>query len=159
MLRGMWDLPGPGLEPVSPALAGGFLTTAPPGKSPAIISSNIFFFPILSHISFRLSNKVNVRLSGNIPQLLDVLVFFGVFVFFFGFVLFFLLLYFFPCVSVWVICINPSDLTHFLLEPLAYLITVTLNFLSDSSNICDMPESDSNDSFVSWDFFLAFSYA
>ena len=29
---GMWDLPGPGLEPMSPALAGGFLTTAPPGK-------------------------------------------------------------------------------------------------------------------------------
>ena len=28
----MWDLPGPGLEPVSTALAGGFLTTAPPGK-------------------------------------------------------------------------------------------------------------------------------
>ena len=28
----MWDLPGPGLEPVSPELAGGFLTTAPPGK-------------------------------------------------------------------------------------------------------------------------------
>ena len=24
LLRGMWDLPGPGLEPVSPALAGGF---------------------------------------------------------------------------------------------------------------------------------------
>ena len=32
LLRGMWDLPGPGLEPESPALAGGFLTTAPPGK-------------------------------------------------------------------------------------------------------------------------------
>ena len=28
----MWDLPWPGLEPVSPALADGFLTTAPPGK-------------------------------------------------------------------------------------------------------------------------------
>ena len=28
----MWDLPGPGLEPVSPALAGRFSTTAPPGK-------------------------------------------------------------------------------------------------------------------------------
>ena len=28
MLRGMWDLPEPGLEPVSPALAGGFLTIA-----------------------------------------------------------------------------------------------------------------------------------
>ena len=34
LLCGMWDLPGPGLKPVSPALAGEFLTTAPPGKSP-----------------------------------------------------------------------------------------------------------------------------
>ena len=33
LLRGMWDLPGPRIKPVSPALAGGFLTTAPPGKS------------------------------------------------------------------------------------------------------------------------------
>ena len=33
LLHGMWDLPGPGLEPMSPALAGGFLTTVPPGKS------------------------------------------------------------------------------------------------------------------------------
>ena len=32
LLRGMWDLPRPRLEPVSPALAGRFLTTAPPGK-------------------------------------------------------------------------------------------------------------------------------
>ena len=32
LLRGMWNLPRPGIEPVSPALAGGFLTTAPPGK-------------------------------------------------------------------------------------------------------------------------------
>ena len=32
LLCGMWDLPRPGLEPMSPALAGGFLTTAPPGK-------------------------------------------------------------------------------------------------------------------------------
>ena len=33
LFRGMWDLPRPGLKPVSPALAGGFLTTAPSGKS------------------------------------------------------------------------------------------------------------------------------
>ena len=33
LLRGMWDLPGPGLKSMSPALAGGFLTTVPPGKS------------------------------------------------------------------------------------------------------------------------------
>ena len=31
-LRGMWDLPRPGLEPVSPALAGRLPTTVPPGK-------------------------------------------------------------------------------------------------------------------------------
>ena len=32
LLRGMWDLPRPGLEPMSPALAGRLSTTAPPGK-------------------------------------------------------------------------------------------------------------------------------
>ena len=37
LLRGMWDLPRPGLEPVSPALAGGFSTTAPPGKPSLLI--------------------------------------------------------------------------------------------------------------------------
>ena len=33
LLCSMWDLPGPGLEPASPALADRFSTTAPPGKS------------------------------------------------------------------------------------------------------------------------------
>ena len=28
----MWDLPRPGIDPVSPALVGGFFTTEPPGK-------------------------------------------------------------------------------------------------------------------------------
>ena len=37
-LRGMWDPPRPGHEPVSPALAGRLSTTAPPGKP----SSNSF---------------------------------------------------------------------------------------------------------------------
>ena len=32
LLRGTWDPPRPGLEPVSPALAGRLPTTAPPGK-------------------------------------------------------------------------------------------------------------------------------
>ena len=32
LLCGIWDLPRPGLEPVSSALAGRFSTTAPPGK-------------------------------------------------------------------------------------------------------------------------------
>ena len=44
LLHSMWDLPGPGIEPVSPALAGRFLTTAPPGKSPNLflIASEYF---------------------------------------------------------------------------------------------------------------------
>ena len=33
LLRGMWNLPGPGVEPVSPALAGGHLSTGQPGES------------------------------------------------------------------------------------------------------------------------------
>ena len=51
LLCSMWDLPGPGLEPVSPALAGGFLTTAPPGKSlagcldPWLFLGNLLSFP------------------------------------------------------------------------------------------------------------------
>ena len=32
LLRSMWDLPRPGLEPASPALAGRLSTTTPPGK-------------------------------------------------------------------------------------------------------------------------------
>ena len=32
LLHGMWNLPKPGIEPVSPVLAGGFLSTVPPGK-------------------------------------------------------------------------------------------------------------------------------
>ena len=32
-VHGMWDPPGPGIKPVSPALAGRFSTTVPPGKS------------------------------------------------------------------------------------------------------------------------------
>ena len=38
----MWNLPGPGFEPVSPALAGRFLTPGPPGKSsPAILPTHL----------------------------------------------------------------------------------------------------------------------
>ena len=45
LLRGMWDPPRPGLEPVSPTLAGRFSTTAPPGKPPGSI---IFYTTSLS---------------------------------------------------------------------------------------------------------------
>ena len=39
---GAWDLPGPGIEPASPALAGGFFTTEPPGKSLSLFNVLIF---------------------------------------------------------------------------------------------------------------------
>ena len=45
LLRGMWDLPRPVLEPVSPALAGRFSTTVPPGKPYSftfIVTTDIF---------------------------------------------------------------------------------------------------------------------
>lgn len=32
LLCGLWDPPGPGIEPLLPVLAGGFLTPEPPGK-------------------------------------------------------------------------------------------------------------------------------
>ena len=40
LLRGTWDPPRPGLEPVSPALAGRFSTTAPPGKPSNLLLSS-----------------------------------------------------------------------------------------------------------------------
>ena len=36
LLRGIWDPPRPGRKPASPALAGRFSTTAPPGKPPLL---------------------------------------------------------------------------------------------------------------------------
>ena len=44
LLRGMWDLPRPGLEPVSPALAGRFSTTVPPEKP------HVFLFILPLHL-------------------------------------------------------------------------------------------------------------
>ena len=35
------DLPGPGIEPTSPALVGGFFTTEPPGKTMGVIACSI----------------------------------------------------------------------------------------------------------------------
>ena len=43
LLHGMQDFPGPGLEPMSPALAGRFLTTALPGKSPNSVHFKISY--------------------------------------------------------------------------------------------------------------------
>ena len=46
LLRGTWDHPRPGLEPVSPALAGRFSTTAPPGKPLLYVLKVIWVAPV-----------------------------------------------------------------------------------------------------------------
>ena len=55
LLCGMWDPPRPGLEPMSPALAGGLPTTAPPD-----LSSNSQRLP--SAVSFFLCNFYSEQL-------------------------------------------------------------------------------------------------
>ena len=64
LLRGMWDLPRPGLKPMSPALTGRFSTTAPPGK-PLLL---VFYLSIGS-----------LFLLSSFPVFFFVLVFWGVF--------------------------------------------------------------------------------
>ena len=47
LLHGMWDSPEPGTEPMSPALAGRFLSPAPPGKPCLFLEaaqSTIFYY-------------------------------------------------------------------------------------------------------------------
>ena len=50
LLRGMWDPPRPGLEPVCPALAGRFSTTAPPGKPRVNFLYLSPFFYCIAHL-------------------------------------------------------------------------------------------------------------
>ena len=49
-LRGMCDLPRPGLEPMSPALAGRFSTTAPLGKPPIRFLKKFFGVYLLYNV-------------------------------------------------------------------------------------------------------------
>ena len=57
LFRGTWDLPGPEIELMTPALASGFLTTGPLGKSRPCLSIQ----PPVDHAS---SSK-KLFLSGN----------------------------------------------------------------------------------------------
>ena len=63
----MWDLPGPGLEPVSPALAGGFLTTVPPGKPPVWFYSQFTIKIFFSLFLLIPEADTNVWLLSHLP--------------------------------------------------------------------------------------------
>ena len=77
LLPGMWDPPRPGLEPASPALAGGFSTTAPPGKTLLLLfcwEKYLFtklqeiIFPLFPryHSVYSLSYKnTNIKINSN----------------------------------------------------------------------------------------------
>ena len=43
LLRDLWNLPRPGIEPLSPALADGFFASEPPGKSRGFFCLRFFF--------------------------------------------------------------------------------------------------------------------
>ena len=60
---GTWDLPGPGIEPASPASAGGFFTTEPPGKSSSLFSILIFAHGGLLCTRFRVNCYLDLECS------------------------------------------------------------------------------------------------
>ena len=67
----MWDLPGPGVEPVSPALAGRFFTTGPPGKSSHwLFFFHLYLFIFKFYFIFKLYNIVLLlpNIEMNLPQ-------------------------------------------------------------------------------------------
>ena len=64
LLCGMWDLPRPGLEPTSPALAGRFSTTTPPGK-PSFLILLIFVLSLIFLMSLDKSLSILFIFSKN----------------------------------------------------------------------------------------------
>ena len=61
LLRGMWDLPRLGLEPVSSALAGRSSTTAPPGKPSTLTFLYVKFWAIVNTICLFMIESNNYK--------------------------------------------------------------------------------------------------
>ena len=70
----VWDPPRPGIEPVSLAFAGGFLTAGPPGKRRTAASELFSLHAInrfwIMYKFFGVLNYVHVLLQSLIPQIL-----------------------------------------------------------------------------------------
>ena len=50
--QSLWDLPGPGIEPMSLALAGEFLTIGPPGKS-YLVFFNVKLYELFIYVGYQ----------------------------------------------------------------------------------------------------------
>ena len=55
----MWHFPGPGIKSMSPALAGGVLTTGPPRKSCLVLSFILFSFNLFGEIFLLFINFIH----------------------------------------------------------------------------------------------------
>ena len=68
----MWDLPRPGLKPVSPALAGRVSTTAPPGRSQTLKVIGPTYTVLTLKINVRKSNKANFSQDDHLDQVFHI---------------------------------------------------------------------------------------
>ena len=70
---GMWDLPGPGLKPVSPVLSGRFfLTTGPPRKSCHVVLNKSHLDPKKEKELF---GKLRLKEASNWPMGIELILF------------------------------------------------------------------------------------
>ena len=67
-LRGTQDPPRPGLEPVSPALAGRLSTTAPPGKPQEEWLLKLVCVSPICHLKYILCKKTKLHISNSITH-------------------------------------------------------------------------------------------
>ena len=63
----LWNPPGPGIEPMLPALAGGFLHTGPPGKSIYSIFNTSSILPEFSYIHIFVFYSIDLFFISSLP--------------------------------------------------------------------------------------------
>ena len=63
----LWNPPGPGIEPMLPALAGGFLHTEPPGKSIYSIFNTSSILPEFSYIHIFVFYSIGLFFISSLP--------------------------------------------------------------------------------------------
>ena len=66
LLLGLWDLPRPGIQPVSPALVGELLFTLPPGKSATFFICKISYSTFYSFTNLLIGTLI--RTWGNVEK-------------------------------------------------------------------------------------------